>query len=43
MFARAIDRLESTYLQAHLYGLRHEGASHELLSRRLTLLEMKHK
>ena len=43
MFARAIDRLESTYLQAHLYGLRHGGASHDLLSRRQTLLDVKHK
>ena len=43
MFARAIDRLEATHLQAHLYGLRHGGASHDLLSRRHTLLDVKHK
>ena len=43
MFARAIDRLELTYLQAHRYGLRHGGASHDLLSRRHTLLDVKHK
>ena len=42
MFARAIDRLESTYLQAQLYGLRHGDASHDLLSRKRTLLEVKH-
>ena len=43
MFARAIDRLQSTYLQAHLYGLRHRNVLHDLRSRRPTLLDVKHK
>ena len=43
MFARAVDRLQSTHLQAHLYGLRHRNVSHDLRSRRHTLLDVKHK
>ena len=43
MFAKAINRLEAAHLLAHLYGLRHGGASHDLLSRRRTLLEVKHR
>ena len=41
MFARAVERLEAGKVQAHLYGLRHGGASHDLLTRRRTLLEVK--
>ena len=41
MFARAVERLDAGGVQAHLYGLRHGGASHDLLTRRRTLLEVK--
>jgi hypothetical protein len=43
MLARAINRVESMYIPAHLYGRRHGCAAHDLLSRRRTLLEVKHK
>ena len=43
MLARAIVRVESTYLQAHRYGLRHRNVSLDLLSRRYTMLDVKHK
>ena len=43
LLARAINRVKSMYTLAHLYGRRHGGAAHDLLSRWHTLLEVKHK